>query len=204
MSKLLSIALAVGLSFLMFLGMTWMIKPDVSIVESKPTPPVVIDYKDVDDEPDKIIRVIPKFEKPKLPKVVTNISESEKPSHNQPKFERVAFNPQSVVVPSAATNIWGTGNDTSATPKVRINPRYPRIAAQNGLEGYVTLTFDINSMGATENISIVDQKPRGVFAKAARKALAKWKYKPKMEGSVAVAQPGQKITLEFNLEKEML
>lgn len=204
MSKLLSIALAVGLSFLMFLGMTWMIKPEVLIVDVKPTPPISIDYKAIDDEPDKINRIIPKFEKPKLPKVVTNISESEKPSRNQPRFERVAFNPKSVVVPTAVTNIWGNGNDTSATPKVRINPRYPRIAAQNGTEGYVTLTFDINAMGATENISIVDQKPRGVFNKAARKALAKWKYKPKMEGNIAVAQPGQKITLEFNLEQEML
>ncbi len=204
MSKLLSIILAIGFSFLMFLGMNWMIKPEVQIVDVKPIPPISIDYKEVNDEPNKIIRVIPKFEKPKLPKVVTNISESEKPSRNQPRFERVAFNPENVVVRSGATNIWGNDSDTTAIPKVRINPRYPRVAAQNGIEGYVTLSFDINPMGATENITIIEQKPRGVFDKAARKALSKWKYKPKMQDNIAVAQPGQTITLQFNLEKEML
>ncbi|MEP1740731.1 MAG: TonB family protein [Kangiellaceae bacterium] len=203
MSKLLSIILAMGLSFLMFLGMTWMIKPEILMVETKPTPPISIVYKETDDEPKDKIRVLPKFEKPDLPAVVSEVSESPKPNKVQPRIEHVAYHPKNVVV---STGIFGSsGNgDASAVPKVRIDPRYPRVAAQNGLEGYVTLTFDINSMGATENISIVDQKPRGVFAKAARKALAKWKYKPKMEGNVAVAQPGQKITLEFNLEKEML
>jgi periplasmic protein TonB len=203
MSKLLSIGLAIGLSFLMFLGMTWMIKPAAMVVDAEPTPPISIDYKEVENKIKDKDRILPKFEKPDLPQISSELSESPKPNRTHPKIERVAFNPKSVVIKTGIFAAGGNG-DSSAIPKVRINPRYPRVAAQDGIEGYVTLTFDINALGGTENISIIDQKPRGVFNKAARKALAKWKYKPKMKDNVAIAQPGQTITLEFNLEKEML
>ncbi len=204
MSKLLSIVFAVVLSFLMFLGMTWMIKPEVKIVESAPPPPISIDYKEVDDPVKDKIRTFPEFEEPELPQVVSDISDTPKTPPTRRTFQHVAFNPGSPVIPGSVVGLWGEQGDNSAVPKVRINPRYPRVAAEKGLEGYVTMTFDINAMGATENITIVDQKPRGVFAKEARRALAKWKYTPKLKDNIAIAQPGQTVTLEFKLEQEML
>jgi len=204
MSKLLSITIAVGLSFLMFLGMTLMIEPDLIQVEPEPNPTVTIDYKEIDDKPLTIVRYKPKLELVNPPEVLTTVVDAPKPNNNKPRFTRVAFNNDRFTAGNKLATLWGGNDDKSAVPKVRINPRYPRIAATKGIEGFVTLTFDINAIGATENIQVVDSNPKGIFNKAARRALSKWKYEPKLRNTKAVPQPGQKVTLQFNLEKEFM
>ena len=97
----------------------------------------------------------------------------------------------------------GAGStDGDAQPIVRIEPQYPRKAAMRGLEGWVILQFDITPKGSVENVRVVDSSTRKVFDKAARRALLKWRFKPKVVDGVAVAQNGQKVNLEFKLSNQ--
>ena len=51
-----------------------------------------------------------------------------------------------------------------------------------------------------ENVKILESKPRRIFDMAAKRALLKWKYKPKVEEGKPVAQAGQLVQLDFSIE----
>lgn len=91
--------------------------------------------------------------------------------------------------------------DGDATPIVRIEPQYPIAAARDGKEGYVQLSFTINEIGGVEDIKIIKAEPKRLFDREAKRALRKWKYKPKMVDGKAVRQTGQTVQLDFNLNQ---
>lgn len=63
--------------------------------------------------------------------------------------------------------------------------------------GWVQLSFDVSASGDVENIKIIDSYPAGRFDDEAVEALAKWKYKPKVENRVTVMQHNLKVQLDF-------
>jgi TonB family protein len=63
-------------------------------------------------------------------------------------------------------------------PIVRIEPRYPEQAANNGIEGYVDLSFVITNDGKTQDITVIDSKPAGVFDEVVVAAVERWRYQP--------------------------
>ncbi len=87
----------------------------------------------------------------------------------------------------------------SAIPIVRIEPRYPRAALQTGTEGWVNLTFDISETGAVTNVSVLEAQPKKVFNREAKRAVSKWKYRPKVINGKSVEQKGLQVRLDFNL-----
>ncbi|WP_299493540.1 energy transducer TonB [uncultured Shewanella sp.] len=91
--------------------------------------------------------------------------------------------------------------DGDATPIVRIEPQYPIAAARDGKEGWVQLSFTINEIGGVEDVKVIKAEPKRVFNKEARKALRKWKYKPKIVDGKAIKQPGLTVQLDFKLDK---
>ncbi|MEF1230671.1 energy transducer TonB [Vibrio fortis] len=60
----------------------------------------------------------------------------------------------------------------------RTNPRYPKVAVENGLSGYVEMTFNVTSQGDVTNVVVVNSFPKGLFDEVAVRALAQWKYEP--------------------------
>ena len=82
---------------------------------------------------------------------------------------------------------------------VRIDPKYPSQAARDGLEGWVILSYNIDKHGSVYDIAVLDASPKGIFDREARRALAKWRYKPAVTGGKAQAVPGVMVLLEFNL-----
>ena len=58
-----------------------------------------------------------------------------------------------------------------ASPVKRVPPSYPEKAAQQNVEGFVVLSFDITETGATDNVKVVKSVPAGVFDKSAKVAL---------------------------------
>lgn len=93
------------------------------------------------------------------------------------------------------------GADSDVVPMVRVNPQYPQRAASRGIEGWVHLSFSVTAQGATSEIEVVAADPRGYFESAAKAAVGRYKYKPKIEGGQAVARPGVEVVLSFELEK---
>jgi len=93
----------------------------------------------------------------------------------------------------------GIGRDGDATPIVRIEPKYPMQAARDGKEGYVILSFSINAIGGVEDVKVIEANPKRVFDKEARRALRKWKYKPKVEEGKALRQTGLTVQLDFKM-----
>lgn len=90
--------------------------------------------------------------------------------------------------------------DGVARPIVRVEPKYPAMAARDGLEGWVRLGFSITSQGTVDNIQVLASEPKRVFDQAARRALSKWKYKPNIQAGKAQVQDGMMVMLDFTLD----
>ena len=90
--------------------------------------------------------------------------------------------------------------DGDATPIVRIEPQYPIAAARDGKEGWVQLSFTINALGGVEDVKVIEAQPKRVFDKEARRALRRWKYKPKVVDGVPQRQPGLTVQLDFKMD----
>ena len=94
----------------------------------------------------------------------------------------------------------GFGRDGDATPIVRIEPKYPIQAARDGKEGWVTLSFTINEIGGVEDVDVIEAEPKRIFDKEAKRALRKWKYKPKVVDGKPMRQPGLTVRLDFKMD----
>jgi protein TonB len=93
------------------------------------------------------------------------------------------------------------GSDRDVIPLVRINPDYPPRALQRGLEGWVQVQFTITATGTVRDAIVVDAQPKNIFDDAALKAIARWRYNPKVEGGVAQERVGMQTIIRFQLEQ---
>ncbi len=95
----------------------------------------------------------------------------------------------------------GVGSaDMDIVPLVRVNPRYPPRAQSRGIEGWVHLRFTITPQGTVDDVQIVDADPKGYFERSAKRAVGKYKYKPKIEDGKPVSRTGVELVLTFDLE----
>ncbi len=83
-------------------------------------------------------------------------------------------------------------------PLVRIAPIYPQKALRMRKEGYVKMRFTIDPDGRVHNVEVIESKPGRFFDDAAKKAIKKWKFKPKVVNGKAVEQVGEQ-TIRFTL-----
>jgi protein TonB len=93
------------------------------------------------------------------------------------------------------------GSDRDVIPLVRIAPDYPPRALSRGLEGWVQVQFTITPTGMVANPVVVTAEPKNIFDEAALKAIARWRYNPKVEGGVAVERVGVQTIIRFQLEQ---
>jgi protein TonB len=93
------------------------------------------------------------------------------------------------------------GSDRDVIPLVRINPDYPPRALSRGLEGWVQVQFTITPTGTVANAVVVNAEPKNIFDDAALKAIARWRYNPKVENGTAVERVGVQTIIRFQLEQ---
>jgi protein TonB len=93
------------------------------------------------------------------------------------------------------------GAGSEAIPLVRVNPLYPPRAQARGVEGWVLLEFTITPQGTTKDITVLDADPKGHFERAAKDAVRKYKYKPRVVDGVAVDWPGVQLVISFEIEE---
>ena len=80
-------------------------------------------------------------------------------------------------------------------------PRLSASGTSRGLEGWVQVQFTITPTGTVANAVVVNAEPKNIFDDAALKAIARWRYNPKVEGGVAVERVGVQTIIRFQLEQ---
>lgn len=90
--------------------------------------------------------------------------------------------------------------DSGFIPLSQQPPQYPYKAAQRGIEGWVRVAFDVTETGSVENVDVIESDPPGVFDKAARRAVSRWRFKPRIVNGKAVSGKASQV-VEFTLNK---
>ena len=80
-------------------------------------------------------------------------------------------------------------------------PKYPTQAARDGKEGWVQLSFTIDELGGVTDVEVIDAEPKRIFDREAKRALRKWKYRPKIIDGKPQKQPGLQVQLDFKLNQ---
>jgi TonB family protein len=80
-------------------------------------------------------------------------------------------------------------------------PRYPRRARARGLEGEVTVRYDVNERGRVAGIEVLSARPDRLFETSVRRAVRKWRHEPfVLEGRPVTASVTR--TFEFGIRGE--
>ncbi len=79
-------------------------------------------------------------------------------------------------------------------------PIYPIEAKEQGIEGAVTVRYDIQLDGSVTNLVIVSSEPGAVFDEAALTAVRSWRFNPKIVDGQAVSSRQQQSTVGFRLD----
>jgi protein TonB len=92
--------------------------------------------------------------------------------------------------------------DGDYLPIVKVAPLYPQRAAEQGIEGYVELSFTVTETGSVEDPVVIDAMPKGIFDDVAKRAVLRFKYKPRMEDGKPIRVTGVKQLMTFKLDKK--
>jgi len=197
MKKIIIITSVSGtITFGLFAFMAFLINNDKVTITPLP-PEIPVRVMKLPDETPPVVKVRPKF----TPPPPSPMPRTTVPTEVNDGDPTLVYNPPTIIPAGPNKNIFTLGNNgnADARPVVRVNPKYPRTAAMDGIEGWVILSFDISAIGEVINISIIDSKPKRVFDKAAKQALRKWKYKAKSVDGKAVEQHDFSVQLDFNM-----
>ncbi len=215
MNKLIipsSLTMAMVVCFGLFAFMAKLITPPQVTIE-EPTsiePTILFELTDTNPNIDKQPKVLPKKPKatPPPPRQVVEVQQQQTTAATTPNIDSSTFR-QSIGMSAHQGGSKGLdkpilvfgGNDNEGAPIIRVTPQYPIEAACKGIEGWVKLSFSIDTDGSVTNIQVMDSSPKRTFDRAARKALKAWRYKAKFVNSVPVMQHNLQVQLDFEMEK---
>lgn len=97
-------------------------------------------------------------------------------------------------------NLGAAISDRDSLPLVRIAPQYPRRALERGIEGWIIVEFSVSKTGVPFDPVVIDAEPRGYFDSAAKRAIVKFKYKPRVESGEPVVQHGIQNLFTFKID----
>jgi periplasmic protein TonB len=206
-----SLVLAGGLMLSLFWFLSALIAPRKERSSVGVVPQIDFTRLKRDTELQEIKRVKPQIEKPEPPPAGPTVSAAQSAGGGV-AVDVASLAPASVNFGGigsdgtgaggnlAANLVFGTGSSNrDAVPEVRIDPQYPPEARARGIEGWVTVRFDVGADGNTRNIQVVDAKPRGVFERETIRAVSDWRYSPKIENGKPVERKGIEVRLEFTM-----
>lgn len=191
------ITIGAVMTFILFAVMHALIKQDATPV--KPPEPFVMvsSILDIIEKPINERKPLPPPldlpEKPTTPSIMPD-----KPDQTTGLSTELSI-PKTVI---AQDNFNIAPVDQQPRPIVRVPPNYPARPASNGIEGFVELRFGVSASGAVVDIEVLEAQPRNTFERAAKRALSKWKYQPKLVAGEAVGMSGLQVRLDFNLAND--
>jgi periplasmic protein TonB len=199
---IVSILIGAGIAFTLFVVMAKLIENTSRPAEEVPDTPVIdIVMSKPDDDTQTRNRVPPP--PPPPPQQPPKMQPTE-PDDVDPDADGFSLNVPGIDTGGVGINLGGVGamrRDGDATPIVRIEPKYPVQAARDGKEGWVRLSFTINEVGGVDDVEVLEAEPKRIFDREAKRALRKWKYKPKIVDGKPEKQFGMKVQLDFKLDK---
>jgi protein TonB len=95
-----------------------------------------------------------------------------------------------------------SSSDGEYLPIVKVSPIYPSRAQSQGIEGWVLLKFTVTETGSVRDAEVMEAQPPGIFEEAAKKAVLKFKYKPRVENGRPVAVAGVEHLITFKIDKK--
>ena len=207
----------VSVAFGLFVFMASLIVFQEAKIDQSKTPPLEISMiKPSDETKTKERRVPRKPEPPKAPppptaeRVQTNERPASGPVIEGLKISNVGMGSSGDGIAIGGVSGGGFSGpaagaggamDSEAIPVATLPPRYPREAAQQGIEGVVCFKMTVGPDGAVQELEQTSAKPPRVFDQEARRALLKWKFKPSFVDGKPVAAPGKRFCLDFKLDK---
>lgn len=197
---IVSILLGAAVTFALFVFMAFLISGGAQRAEA-PEPPTRIDIVSEPPEQDVEQRRRTPPPQPEPPEAPPEQPDSEPDTSDDAISFDMGFG--GVDLGGTDTGLSGPGQlarDGDAQPIVRIEPRYPAAAARDGIEGWVRLRFTINETGGVTDIEVIESNPRRIFDQEARRALARWRYAPKVVDGVPQRQEGLTVQLDFTME----
>ncbi|TPH16193.1 energy transducer TonB [Litorilituus lipolyticus] len=87
-------------------------------------------------------------------------------------------------------------------PIKRVHPKYPMSAARQGREGWAVVSFVIDEEGGVNDIIVKETSGSKDFARATKKAVKRWKYKPAIENGKPIQQCVNMVQLDFRMGGE--
>ncbi len=206
MRFIFSIAAGVVVALALFLLMHFLIAgtPNLGDRDSDRAQLDFVRVKQDEIEQIKERRKPPEPEKPKEPPPPPKLTQAnnDKPPPDMPDIQTPQINVAISTGSGPYLGGWSAGQQApegDVIPIVRIQPQYPRDAALEGTEGWVTLEFTIEADGTVSDVVILDSDPKRVFDRNARRALYKWKFKPRVVDGQAVARRAS-TTIDFDLD----
>lgn len=87
------------------------------------------------------------------------------------------------------------------TPLVTPPPFYPRTARVRRRQGFVEVEFTVDKEGGVRDIRVIGADPPGLFERAAKRAISRWKFEPhRVEGEAVAVRARQRV--EFKLRSQ--
>jgi protein TonB len=194
--------LAIGFAILTTFGLFWVMQALIGVSgelkEGQPSPRVEFVRLKRDTTPELKKREPPRREKPEQqpPPPEMNLAKNINPGDAVGDIIPMV---DTAVELEKATSLGAGGGDSDVVPLVRVDPEYPAKAKQRRIEGWVDIEFTIGPAGTVVDPKVIGANPRGVFEQSALRAVRRWRYNPKVESGVAVARPGIRVRLRFEL-----
>jgi len=99
---------------------------------------------------------------------------------------------------STAMRLGNFAEDGDIVPILRVEPVYPTVAMTRKIGGWVDVEYVVMPDGSVAQARVVDSQPKGMFEKAALRAINKWKFKPRIVDGQPVPR-GVDQRINFNL-----
>lgn len=186
---------AFGVTFFLFLGMHYLIAPDVAEKrENKKYTKITLGEV---REPDDLRTKIRKPDRPE--KEVFDPGDPEPLESDTENTTPFGFPTAKPMPPTYKGPRRIALADGDMQPIQKFAPAYPRILIGRGIEGYVIVKFTVNKQGGVENIIVIESTHNG-FNNASIKAVQKFKYKPRVIDGIAMPTHNVMEKVSFVIE----
>lgn len=149
----------------------------------------------------EVARVEPKPEEPDAPEEVPDLPDMEVDTMDMSSGDAINVARVNVDIGGIdATAVVGI-NDSEMLPIVTVPPQYPNRALSRGIEGWCLVMFTVTETGTVIDPVVVDADPPDVFNNSSVRAVARFKYNPRVEDGVPVPVPGVQYLFRYNVDE---